>query len=253
MSTSGTATFEGLTSDIIKDALYTINAIPAGSYEELVATGDSETVAHAKRVLMRMVNDWQNEGANLWKMERTTQALVASTASYTLAALTVDVLPEGIFLRDSSGNDRKMRLIGRREYTAIVDKDQTGTPTLLYVEKVTANTATVLGVSHAYQGGIILYPWPVPDSATPVLHYTRLKKIEDSTTDANDPDYPVRFQDALVFGLAWKLSFAYQVPADRLRMLKEEAMATKARAFMDDKERGGVHFMMQRSFHGIGY
>lgn len=251
MSTSGTVTYEGLLAEIIQDALYTVNAIPAGSYDELAASGDTEIIAHAKRVFNRMRLDWENEGIFLWKVDRTSTALIASTASYALPMLTADVLAEDIFIRSATGQDSMVQLISRRQYSALTDKTQEGRPTLLYVEKNTTNTATVDSVSHAFQGGLTLYPWPVPSDATDVLHYTRIKKLEDATSTGQDVDFTTRYQDALVFGLAWKLTFSYTVPIERLRYIKDEAEATKMRARLDDKERGGVHFKVgHRS--GIG-
>ena len=242
MSTSGTVTSQGLIQDIIRDALYTINAIPAGTYEMLVDQGDTEIIAHARRVLMRMVRDWENEGLYLWKLARTTQALVASTASYALLYSVADVLAEDIFIRNSSGTDTQVRYITRREYSNLPDKTTTGRPTLLYIEKATANSVAVGSITQTYQGGLVLYPWPVPDSATDVLHFTKVSSIQDVTLDSQNADFPTKFQDALVFGLAYKLCFSHSVPSDRARMVRDEAEVTKARAKLNDKERGGFHW-----------
>lgn len=250
MSSSGTMVFEGLRSEIIKDALYTINAIPAGTYDQMVASGDTEIMAHAARVLNRMALDWQNEGINLWKIDRVTQALVASTASYALNYTIADIMTEDLFIRNSN-KDYQVKHITRREFADLPDKTQTGRPTMLYIERNASNAVTTAGVAHDYKGGFVLYPWPVPNSASDVLHYTALRKVQDASSDSQDADYPTRWQDALVFNLAYKLSFSYSVPADRVASVKAEAMATKARAQMDDKERGGVHFRVRCSY-GIG-
>jgi len=46
------------------------------------------------------------------------------------------IFPADAYLRDSSGNDGEVRLVSRREYEAITDKDATGKPEIVYIDRL---------------------------------------------------------------------------------------------------------------------
>lgn len=90
------------------------------------------------------------------------KALSADTASYDLSDFlgtsnpTDGVLfPVSAWIRNSSGEDAEIQILRRTEYEAITDKDQSGEPCSIYIDRLNADQN--------------LYVWPVPSDATYTL------------------------------------------------------------------------------------
>jgi len=68
-----------------------------------------------------------------------------------------------------------------------------------------------------------------------IIHFKAVTRIDDFAT-GTAIDFPVRWIEALVFGVAYKLSFEYPVAADLRMMLKGEFMEQKELAKRDNRE-----------------
>lgn len=145
----------------------------------------------ARRSINLMFGEWTNTGPNLWAVDEQTQALAASTPSYTLATGTAHILEA--YSRDSDDNDVLITPFSRSEYASLSDKDQEADrPTNFYLDR---------------QITPVIFLWPVPDNATHTLRYFRMKYIEDvSSTLTQTADVPHEWMEATCAGLAAKLA-----------------------------------------------
>lgn len=96
-------------------------------------------------------------------------ALTADTASYDLETLLGADLPaDGVLFvthaawRDSSGIDTPIPIKTRTEYEEITDKDQTGNPWAIYIDRLESMTLYVLGVPSASGNSLVLTLYSYP-------------------------------------------------------------------------------------------
>lgn len=230
MATSGSSDWTQVRDEIVTRALVDIR---------VVSEGDAPSEPHLKggaNTLNSLVKQLAIKGVRLWTVERVTQALVVGTDSFAPAdADTVGI--ELAFVRDSAGTDYPVTLIDKFRYADISDKDNSGRPTHLWLEKLLSLTA------HMY---------PVPDDATDVLHYDRVRLLEDFDTANNTGDFPVKWIEVLVMMLRAALSLRYGLPLQEQHMLRKDARELLEEAIKDDTEDSDDNFI-QSSFPGEGY
>jgi hypothetical protein len=235
MATSSTATFDLDLNEIVEEAFER-----AGS--EMRSGYDLKT---ARRSLNLLFAEWANRGINLWTIEQGTQTLTADTASYDLPITTVDLIEQVI--RTGSGttqNDQYLSRISVSDYAAIPNKNTTGKPTLVYIDRNSGATNS---------SSVVQYPtvtlWPIPDSVeTYTLVYWRLARILDAGNGVNTMDVPFRFLPALVAGLAYHLCLKLPQSVERIPTLK--AMYDEAWMLASDEDRDKTSlYMKPRVYH----
>jgi len=170
------------------------------------------------RVLNGMLETWANDGLPIHGTTLTSHTLVASTGSYTIGAAGADITatrPIRIleaFIRDSSGFDRKLRVLPIEEYDRLVDKDtESSYPRRLYYDPT-------------WDDGTI-YLWPVPDTAYTlfVRYENQLGPFSATTTSFS---LPPGYQEAIEFNLAVRLAPQYQVEVPEITyQIAEESLA----------------------------
>jgi len=180
-------------------------------------TMSAEMLSQAVTALNAMVKSWQNEQVFLWTIKEFTLALTNGTKSYSLAA--VDPQPYGIdkaYLRINSSDD-PVQVASWRQYVDIYDKEDSGDPYLVALDMAIVPT---------------LYVYPVPTQSR-TLYYTGLVKLKDFDSASGSADFPVRWLQALTYGLAHELVPEYG---------SDEASARRIeRRFMEEfrKAKGG--------------
>jgi hypothetical protein len=196
-----------------------------------------------------LLMDWANRGINLWTLETGTQVLTAGTGTYDLPADTVDLLDHVI--RTGTGQnqiDINISRISSSTYVAIPNKNATGRPIQIWIDRRTGATDST---------GAVVYPqftvWPLPDSSTTyTLFYTRLRRMFDVGNGANGQDVPFRFLPCLVAGLSYMLSMKIPGAADRVQILKAQYDEAWDLAAGEDREKAPVRFVPRQGFVG-GY
>jgi hypothetical protein len=212
--------FNATRNEIIERAFRIIGKNPIG--EPL----PGEMMTQAAIALNSMVKSWQSKHVFLWTIQDFTQTLSAGVASYSLAASDPPVYAlDRAYLRIDN-IDRKCDIASWRQYWDIQDKTSTGDPTV--VALTTSITPT-------------LYVWPVP-TQTRSLKFSALVKLKDFDTAGGNPDFPVRYLDALTFGLAHALSFEYGLPLPERRELERQYQTSFAEAKSGERERADFEF-----------
>lgn len=154
MATSTTASFDLDLNEIVEEAFER-----AGS--ELRSGYDLRT---ARRSLNLLFADWANRGINLWTIDSSTQVLTSGTATYNLPVDTVDLIEHVI--RTGSGTtqtDVPLSRISVSTFAAIPNKNSTGKPLQIYIDRKSGATESGGSISYSYSlacTGFCFYVYP---------------------------------------------------------------------------------------------
>ncbi len=99
---------------------------------------------------------------------------------------------EAMFWRSAAGQDTPVKLISRAEYAQLSSKAISGKIVQAYFDPQLVNGQ--------------LYLWPAPDSAGDVLRFWYERILEDFDTGSNTPDFAIEWGEALILGLAARMS-----------------------------------------------
>lgn len=197
---------------LIEGALRKIGALSEGevmsAYQE----------AGAVDALNLIVKSWQTKGVFLWS--ETLHLITTSIADNTYDFPTTDptfLSIDKAFIRED-GDDLPMEIKSWRDYQDICEKDNTGKPFYLSVDRRN-NT---------------IYLYPTPD-AVYSIYVLGVNKLKDYDTDSSTGDIPPEWLRALSFQLAYDLTFEYPVPPNERQSLKGEA----EQSFMEAKNTEG--------------
>jgi hypothetical protein len=100
--------------------------------------------------------------------------------------------------------------------------------------------------------------WPAPDQGTIsnpyyTLIYWRLRRMQDAGNGVNVEDIPYRFQEAMIAGLAYKLSMKVEGGLERMAMLKAQYDEAWDLASSEDREKAPIRFVPRQSFLGVNF
>lgn len=161
----------------------------------------------ARREINLLFVEWNNKQVNLWKVEFDSFALTPGIATYSIPAKAVLILDAYITTQAGSQfsqNNRYITPLSRTQYASLSNPNTPGAPTQYWFDRLIAPTITF---------------WPVPDNNGPyTFGYYRAVQIQDANLPAGEtPDVQVRWLDALVSGLAHRLSRTYAPEIEALR------------------------------------
>jgi hypothetical protein len=202
----------------------------------------------ARRSLNLLTIEWANRGVNLWTIEEGSIPLVYNTASYNLPVDTIDLL-EHVVRTGSNTNqvDINISRISISTYAAIPNKNATGRPIQVWVQRKTGATDSASAVEYPQ-----IHVWPKPDNGTTYTFvYWRLRRMQDAGNGINGQDIPFRFLPAMVAGLAYYLSMKLPGvdPARRME-LKADYEQQFQLAADEDREKASVRFVPRQQFIG---
>ena len=275
MATSGTTTFNMTRSEIIARSLRIIGAL-----DQNASSPTAQQSTQANEVLNVLVKTLQNEGVRLWTRNWITQTLTASskvtgsdgnyyrcinshtsstddepitggnyrtywyltdstngawadTTAYTsIATFNLNsgyIGYDKAFVRDENSNDCELNIISMEKYLEIPDKHSLGTPTHIALDDRYPTLKS--------------YIWPIPDSATDyIINLFAIKLLEDFTSNSDNPDFPVRWLNVLIYGLAFHLSHDYGLPLSERGYIEKMYEKAKADAKANDKTTS-AHFV----------
>ncbi len=187
----------------------------------------------ARRSLNLLTLEWANKGLNLFTIEAGTLALTAGTTVYTLPTGTIDIIEHQ--LRTGTGTaqvDTALERISVSTYAQQTNKQITGRPTQIFVQRLPTSTTVTL--------------WPTPDnSQSYTLFYYRLKGIDGLTSGigADMTSVPPRFVPALVAGLAYYIAMKKPEAIQRVLPLKAVYDEQFELAAGEDRDRSSVNFV----------
>ena len=210
MATSGVSTYAPEIAELLDDAWERCGIDPA--------TVTQRHVKSARRSIELMFSEWASRGIHLWAVDQQTFTVADGDPSYDVTAGTIAVL-EMVVTRD--GIDTEVWPMARDEYLAIPDKAAEGLANRYYLDRVRLLPTITL--------------WPVPDNATDVVKYYRMRRIYDGGAISNEPDVPYFWYEAFTAGLAAKLAEKYA--PEREAGLVQKAGRAYDRADTEDRQR----------------
>ena len=235
MTTTGTAVFNLDLNDVVEEAFERVG-------KELRSGYDFRT---ARRSLNLLTIEWANRGVNLWTIEEGTIPLYANQITYDLPVDTIDLLDQVV--RTGSGatqTDININRISSSTYATIPNKNATGRPIQVWINRQSGADYPVTGVKHPQ-----INVWPAPEQGTIsspyyTFVYWRLRRVQDVGNGVNTQDIPFRFLNALVAGLAYYLSMKLDgVDPNRIGMLKADYDQQFQLAADEDREKASLRFV----------
>ena len=243
MTTSGTASSNLDLTNIIEEAFERCGAELRTGYD----------IRTARRSLNLLTVEWANRGINLWTIEEGEIPLVLNQVSYNLPVDTIDLLEHVTRVgTGSSQQDLSITRISVSTYATIPNKNSTGRPIQLWVNRQSGATYPIggrpegtdptTGVDHPQ-----IYVYPAPDQSNYYTFvYWRLRRIQDAGNGINTQDIPFRFLTCLIAGLAYYL--AIKIAPDRIQSLKDQYEEQWKFAAEEDRDKSPVRFVPRRAY-----
>ena len=136
---------------------------------------------------------------------------------------------DSAFWRSPAGQDTPVAMISRSEYAQLANKSTRGK-----IVQANYNPQLVSGQ---------LSVWPTPDSAGDVLRFWYERRLEDFDNGADEPDFAIEWGEALILGLAAKMSRSAGMSlAERTEL---QAMADRALLIAEGYDRENVSVFFQ--------
>lgn len=207
--------------EIIERAYRMIGGLSVGE------TMSAEMLSQALVALNSMIKSWQSRNVFLWTLKEFTQTVTAGDATYPLSSTDPAVYAiDRAYLRIDN-DDRPIQVASFRQYQDIYNKTDSGDPDLVALDHQISPT---------------MYVWPVP-TQTRTIYYTGIVKLKDFDTAGGNPDFPVRYVEAITYGLAHKLSSEYGLPLPERRELERQFEKEFLEAKSGERERAECDFV----------
>ncbi len=204
MTTSTTTTFSMTGDQLCNAALRKLSVLGDGQAPSVTQ------LANATEALNVMLKTFMADGMPLWVMAEYNVPLTA-THDYTLGVGQTINIPAPlkvtqVILKDlTQKTSIPLNIRSHYDYNLLANQGSIGTPTTYWYEPLN-------------QTGV-LHIWPIPDAyaiANQVATIVYQRPFYDQVAGTNTLDFPQWWQEAVIFGLAWRLSPEYGVPlADR--------------------------------------
>lgn len=167
-----------------------------------------EHMETARRELNLLFVEFSNKQVNLFKVELFSTTLVSGTANYDVAGKVVMILDAWVTTNSGTpqATDLYVTPMSRTEYASLSNKQTPGRPTSYWFNRLIAP---------------VIYPWPVPNASGPyVLNYYACVQMQDANLYGGEtPDAPYLWLDAIVAGLAYRLSKTYAPELEQQRKM----------------------------------
>lgn len=207
MSTSGTSTWSLQRDAVVRAALRKLSVLSGGS------SPTATQVSEASEALNAMIKGFHADGMPIWAIKEYTFTTTAGTSTYNIGpAQTLNTsMPLKViqgYRVESSGNvNVPLNIYTHYDYNLLPVNSTSGEPVNLYYQPFST------------YGTIKLWPTPSDSNTTITLVYQR--PFEDMNSATDDFDFPPYWTEALIYGLAWRLSPEYGIPIqDRQEMMK---------------------------------
>ena len=136
--------------------------------------------------------------------------------------------PDSAYWRSTALQDTPVAMISRTEYAQLANKSTRGKMVQAFYDPQLGNG--------------VLSVWPTPDSATDVLCFWYERLLEDFNTGADTPDFAIEWGEALILGLAHRMSSTAGLTLAERQDLERRAGLALATAEGYDKENTSTFF-----------
>lgn len=226
MSTSGTTTWSLQRDEIIKAALRKLAVLSGGSTPETYQT------TNATEALNAMLKGFQIDGMPLWAMKSYTFTTIVDQAPYNIGvsqalntAMPLRVTQAWRNVSTTSANV-PMNVYSDYNYNVLPLSISSGVPINLYYQPL--STYGVINL------------WPKPSDATTSIVIRYQRPFEDMVASTDNVDFPSYWTEAIIYGLAQRLSPEYGLPLQDRQLLAAEAKQHHDNALSFGTEEGSL-------------
>lgn len=211
MATSGVTTFSLTNDQIVNAAMRKIAVLGDGQ------SPSSTQLSNGTQTLNVMLKTFTTKGMPLWVITEYSLTMTA-TRSYTFGVGQTVNTPAPLkvlqVIRNTTASGSRVPLSIRThyDYNLLSNNSSEGPPTVYWYEPKN-------------QTGV-LHIWPLPDTTTiadDTLTVVYQKPFEDMVSGTDTLDFPQWWQEAIIYGLAWRLAGEYGVPLPDRQVLAKEA------------------------------
>jgi hypothetical protein len=228
MSTSGTTTWKLNRDAVISAALRKLSVLSGGS------TPESYQITNATEALNAMIKGFQADGMPVWAIKSYTFTTIVNQAAYLIGDGQALNTPAPLKVLQAWRNQTPtssnvpMNVVPDYNYNIYPLVNSQGTPVNLYYQP------------QNQVGTINLWPKPADAVTTITLRYQR--PFEDMTNSTDDFDFPPYWTEALIYGLADRLSGEYGIPLQDRQLLTQQAERFHTNALQFGQEEGSMFF-----------
>lgn len=189
---------------------------------KLAVLGDGQSpsstqLANGTIALNAMLKGFASKGMPLWAITEQPISLTNSQ-DYPLTTNAPLKVIQAILVNNTAGNMIPLNLKTHYDFNLLNTSYAPGTPVHYWYEPLN-------------QSGI-LHVWPTPDAyniANCVIKITYQRPFNDMVGGADALDFPQNWQEAVIYGLAHRLSAEYGIPLQDRQLL-----ASEAKMFLDE-------------------
>ena len=226
MSTSGVSTWSLQRDAVINSALRKLAVLSGGS------TPQTYEITNAAEALNAMLKGFQADGMPLWAIKKYTFTTVVGQAQYLIGNGQALAVPAPLKVLQAYRNQTNsvnvpMNVYTNYNYNILPLTTSSGVPINLYYQP-----KSTLGEINL---------WPMPSDATTTITLVYQRPFEDMVASTDDFDFPSYWTEALIYGLAYRLSPEYGIPLmDRTDLMKMAEMFHQ-QALMFGVEEGSLY------------
>jgi len=234
MSTSGTTTWSLKRDAIINAALRKLAVLPSGG------TASATQITDAAEALNVMLKGFMVDGMPLWAIKEYTFSTVANQSSYnigngqTLATPMPMKVVQGYRIENTGASNIPLNIYTHYDFNLLPINATSGEPVNLFYQPF------------ATFGTIRLWPVPADSNTTVTIVYQR--PFEDMVASTDDVDFPPYWTEAIIYGLAWRLSYEYGIPVMDRQEYQKNAEYFHGAALSYGEEEGSLFIMPDESY-----
>lgn len=226
MSTSGTVSWSLKRDGIISSSLRKLGVLPSGG------TASAQQIADGAEALNAMIKGFQADGMPVWEMDKYTFTVIKDQAQYLIGngqALNTNSPLKIVqaYRNQLNSVNVPMNIYTQYNYNLLPLAISSGTPINLYYQP------------REIFGEINL--WPKPADSTTTITIVYQNQFEDMTSSMDDIDFPSWWTEAVIYGLAWRLSGEYGIPLMDRNSLSKEAEFFHQSALLFGVEEGSLY------------
>lgn len=224
MTVSSTNTFNLTADQLVTAALRKLSVLGDGQ------SPTTTQLSTGREALNVMLKTFQTKGMPLWAVTEVSVPLTA-TRTYTVAGAPLKVL-QAIRTDATDGSSVPLELRTHYDYNLLSNTASTGQPTCYWYEPLN-------------QTGI-LHVWPTPDvysAAHQTIKLVYQRPFFDVTSGTDTIDFPQHWLEAVIYGLAQRLSPEFGIPLQDRQMLVQEANLFLNEALSFGTEEGSLFLM----------
>lgn len=229
MSTSGSTSWTLQNQAVCNAALRKLAVLSGGSIPQ------SYELTNAMEALNAMVKGFHADGMPVWAMAQYVFTTIVGQAQYSIGIGQQLNTPAPLKIVQATrtesmgGENIPMNIYTQYNYNILPLVNTSGVPINLYYQP--------------FQETGTINLWPIPGDNTTQIKIMYQRPFDDMVNNTDDFDFPPYWTEAIIWGLAWRLSGEYGLPIMDRQNLMKEADFFHQQALSFGSEEGSMYLM----------